>query len=139
MTLRLPQSTIDEIIAHARETAPEECCGIIAGKAGVATKLYRMTNAAEQAYRPYRYEMDGKELLHLIRELDGRDEEFLVIYHSHVATEGRPSPTDIRFAANWPDPYYVLVSLAEDPPPVRAFRIVDGEVTEEPLAVDEKQ
>jgi proteasome lid subunit RPN8/RPN11 len=52
MTLRLPQSMIDEIIAHARETAPEECCGIIAGKDGVATKLYRMTNAAEQAYRP---------------------------------------------------------------------------------------
>jgi proteasome lid subunit RPN8/RPN11 len=135
VTLCLPQAMIDEMIAHAREAAPEECCGIIAGKDGVATRLYRMTNAAEQGYRPYRYEMDGKELLQLINALDARSEEFLVIYHSHVATEGRPSPTDIRFAANWPDPYYVLVSLAEDPPPVRAFRIVDGEVTEEPLTM----
>jgi proteasome lid subunit RPN8/RPN11 len=133
MTLRLPQHHIDDMIAHAREAVPDECCGIIAGRDGLATTLYRMTNSAEKEYRPYRYEMDGKELLHLIRELDSRGEEFLVIYHSHVATEGRPSPTDIRFAANWPDPYYVLVSLIEDPPPVRAFRIVEGAVTEQEL------
>jgi proteasome lid subunit RPN8/RPN11 len=133
MTLRLPQSMIDEMIAHAREAVPNECCGIIAGKDGVATKLYPMTNAAEDGYKPYRYEMDGKELLHLIRDLDSRDEEFLVIYHSHVATQAYPSPTDVRFAANWPDPYYVLVSLAEDPPPVRAFRITDGGIHDEDL------
>ena len=136
MALSLPRAHVEEIIAHAREDAPNECCGIIAGKDGVATKLYRMTNTSDENLRPYRYEMDGKELLHLINELDERGEEFLVIYHSHVATEGRPSPTDVRFAQNWPDPYYVLVSLAEEPPPVRAFRIVEGEVTEEPLEIE---
>jgi proteasome lid subunit RPN8/RPN11 len=136
VTLALPRAHVDEMVAHARADAPNECCGIIAGKDGRATGLYRMTNAADDGYRPYRYEMDGKELLHLINKLDDQGEEFLVIYHSHVATEGRPSPTDVRFAANWPDPYYVLVSLAEEPPPVRAFRIVDGEVTEESLEVE---
>ncbi len=135
MALTLPRSYVDDMIAHARSDAPNECCGIIAGTDHRATKLYRMSNAAEERMRPYRYEMDGKELLQLLRDLDKRGEEFLVIYHSHVATEGRPSPTDVRFAAGWPDPYYVLVSLAEDPPPVRAFRIVDGAVTEEDLIV----
>jgi proteasome lid subunit RPN8/RPN11 len=136
LTLRLQKAHIDDMIAHARAEAPNECCGIIAGKDGAATDLHRMTNAAEDGYRPYRYEMDGKELLRLIRALDDRGEEFFVIYHSHVATEGRPSPTDVRFAANWPDPYYVLVSLAEEPPPVRAFRIVDAAVTEEPIEIE---
>ena len=135
MALTLDRSYIDEMIAHAKRDAPNECCGIIAGNGGRATKLYPMRNAAEEGVRPYRYEMDGRDLLRLLRELDARNEEFLVIYHSHVATEGRPSPTDVRFAAGWPDPYYVLVSLAEDPPPVRAFRIVDGEVTEEELTI----
>ena len=135
MALSLDRSYVDEMIAHAKRDAPNECCGIIAGAGGRPTKLYPMRNAAEERMRPYRYEMDGKELLQLLRELDARNEEFLVIYHSHVATEGRPSPTDVRFAAGWPDPYYVLVSLAEDPPPVRAFRIVDGEVTEEELTI----
>ncbi len=135
MPLVLPRGMIDDMIAHAREDAPNECCGIIARKDGRPTKLYRMRNAAEPAYLPYRYEMDGKDLLGLIRELDARDEEFHVIYHSHTATEGYPSPTDVRFAANWPDPYYVLVSLKDEQPVVRAFRIVDGDVTEVDLEI----
>ncbi|MEX2227977.1 MAG: M67 family metallopeptidase [Dehalococcoidia bacterium] len=135
MALLLPRGMIDDMIAHARQDTPNECCGIIAGKDGRPTQLYRMRNVAEAAYLPYRYEMDGKALLGLIRELDSRDEEFHVIYHSHTATEGYPSPTDVRFAANWPDPYYVLVSLMDEQPVVRAFRIVDGEVSEESLEV----
>ncbi len=136
MTLLLEQQHIDEMIAHAKEDAPNECCGIIAGLDGRATKLYRMVNAAEAGYLPYRYEMDGKALLDLIRELDTRNEEFFVIYHSHTATEGYPSPTDVRFAAGWPDPYYVLVSLMDEAKPVvRAFRIEDGVVAEESIEV----
>jgi proteasome lid subunit RPN8/RPN11 len=74
-------------------------------------------------------------LLRIHREVDGRDEDFLVIYHSHTHTEAYPSPTDVRLAA-WPDAYYVLVSLAEEPPPVRAFRIVEGAVTEAPIEIN---
>ena len=130
MTLALPQSHIEEMIAHAREDAPNECCGIIAGKDGRATKLYRAINAEAS---PYRYSVDAKDLLRIYREVDGNDEDFLVIYHSHTHTEAYPSATDIRLAA-WPDAYYVLVSLMDEANPVvRAYRILEGEVTEEPI------
>lgn len=131
MTLALPQPMIDEMIAHAREDAPNECCGIIAGDAeGRATKLYRAINAEAS---PYRYSVDTKDLLRIHKEVDANDWDFLVIYHSHTHTEAYPSPTDIRLAA-WPDAYYVLVSLMDEAnPAVRAYRITDGEVSEEPI------
>lgn len=130
MALILGQPYIDEMIAHAKEEAPDECCGIIAGKDGRPTKLYRATNAE---HSPYRYSVDPKDLLRIHREVDERDEEFLVIYHSHTHTEAYPSPTDVRLAS-WPDAYYVLVSLMDDArPAVRAFRILDSTVTEEPI------
>ncbi len=130
MPLALQQRHIDEMIAHAKEDAPNECCGIIAGPSdGRATKLYRAINAEAS---PYRYSVDAKDLLRIYRDVDANDEEFLVIYHSHTHTEAYPSPTDIRLAA-WPDAYYVLVSLAEETPIVRAYRIVDGAVTEEAI------
>ncbi len=132
MPLALLQDHVDEMIAHAREDAPNECCGIIAGTSdGRATKLYRAINAEAS---PYRYSVAAKDLLRIFRDVDDNDETFLVIYHSHTHTEAYPSPTDIRLAA-WPDAYYVLVSLAEEPPVVRAYRILDGVVTEEPIGV----
>ncbi len=130
--LTLPQDYVDEMIAHAKEDVPNECCGIIAGKDGAATKLYRAINAEAS---PYRYSVEPKDLLRIYRDLDSNDWEVLVIYHSHTQTEAYPSPTDIRLAA-WEDAYYVLVSLQDDDNPVvRAFRIQDGEVTEEELQV----
>ncbi len=133
MPLVLSQTYIDEMIAHAREDAPNECCGIIAGKDGRPTKLYRAINAEAS---PYRYSVDTRDLLRIHREVDANDWEFLVIYHSHTHTEAYPSPTDIRLAA-WPDAYYVLVSLMDERTPVvRAFRILEGTVTEEPIEVE---
>jgi len=132
MTLLLEQSYIDEMIAHAREDAPDECCGIIAGAGGRAKKLYRAINAEKS---PYRYSVDAKDLLRIYRDADDHDWEFLVIYHSHTHTEAYPSPTDVRLAS-WPDAYYVLVSLMdEEHPAVRAFRILEGVVTEEAIEV----
>ena len=120
MPLILEQQYIDEMIAHAKEEAPNECCGIIAGKDGRATKLYRAINAEAS---PYRYSVDTKDLLRIHREVDDNDQEFLVIYHSHTHTEAYPSPTDVRLAS-WPDAHYVLVSLMDEAKPaVRAFRI----------------
>jgi proteasome lid subunit RPN8/RPN11 len=131
MALTLPQAHVDEMIAHSREDEPDEACGIIAGRDGVATTLHRMVNAQ---HSPYRYEMDGKEVLALLRKLDAGGEEFFVIYHSHTSTEAYPSPTDVRLAAGWPDCYYVLVSLQQkDAPVVRGFRIIDGVIAEEPI------
>lgn len=130
MTLRLPQEHIDEMISHAREDAPNECCGIIAGADGRAMKLYRAVNAEAS---PYRYSVEPKDLLRIHKDADANDWEFMVIYHSHTHTEAYPSPTDVRLAA-WPEAYYVLVSLMDEQQPVvRAFRIVDGQITEAPI------
>jgi proteasome lid subunit RPN8/RPN11 len=129
--LTLPRVFIDEMIAHAREDAPNECCGIIAGKDGRPTKLFRAKNAEAS---PYRYNVDPKDLFRIHRESDANDWEFLAIYHSHTASEAYPSPTDIRLAF-WPETFYVLVSLMDPKKAVvRAFRIVDGQVSEEDLA-----
>ena len=130
--LTLPKDYVDEMIAHAKEDVPNECCGIIAGKDGDATKLYRAINAEAS---PYRYSVESKDLLRIYRDLDSNDWDVLVIYHSHTQTEAYPSPTDIRLAA-WEDAYYVLVSLQDDDNPVvRAFLIKDGEITEEELQI----
>ena len=130
MALILEQTYIDQMIAHAREDAPNECCGIIAGKDGRPTKLYRAINAEAS---PYRYSVDTRDLLRIHREVDANDWEFLVIYHSHTHTEAYPSPTDVRLAT-WPEAHYVLVSLMDEgQPAVRAFRILDGAISEEPI------
>jgi proteasome lid subunit RPN8/RPN11 len=140
MTLKLPQSMIDEMVAHAKEDLPNECCGVITGKGEAATTLYRTRNAEPS---PFRYSIDPRDLLKIERETDERGESILVIYHSHVASEAYPSPTDVRLS-QWqgadppvelyPGAYYVLVSLKYDPPMVRAFRIpASGEIQEEEL------
>jgi len=130
--LTLPKQLIDEMVAHAREETPNECCGIVAGKDGLAVKLFRGRNAEAS---PYRYNVDPEELFRIYRECEERGWEFLAIYHSHTASEAYPSQTDMRLAF-WPEAYYVVVSL-QDPANVvmRAFRILDGAVSEEELRV----
>jgi proteasome lid subunit RPN8/RPN11 len=128
--MRLERQYVDEMVAHAIEDAPNECCGIIGGVDGRATKLFRARNAEAS---PYRYSVDPKDLLRIFRECDDNGWSFLAIYHSHVASEAYPSPTDVRLAF-WPEAYYVLVSLADKANPVvRSYRIVDGTVTEEAI------
>jgi len=130
MTLGLPQPFLDDMIAHAREDAPNECCGIIAGDNGRAVKLFRAKNAEAS---PYRYNVEPKDLFRIYRECDENGWSFLAIYHSHTASEAYPSPTDVRLAF-WPEAYYVLVSLQDaEKPVVRAFRILDGAVNEEEI------
>jgi proteasome lid subunit RPN8/RPN11 len=117
-----------EMIAHAREQFPKECCGLIAGVDGAPVKLVRATNTEDSEFR---YRVDDRELLRFLHECEENGWEFLAVYHSHTRSEAYPSPTDVRLARNWPDPYYILVSLQdEDSPVVRAFRITDGEISE---------
>jgi proteasome lid subunit RPN8/RPN11 len=133
VTFRLPQAHIDEMVAHAREDAPNECCGIIAGKGDRAQKLFRAKNAEESKWR---YSVDSQDLFRIWRECDQNDWEFLAVYHSHTASEAYPSETDVRLAF-WPEAYYVLVSLEDaENPVVRAFRILDGKVSEEELLAE---
>ncbi len=129
--LTLPQPFLDDIVAHALADAPNECCGIIAGEDGRAVKLFRAINAEAS---PYRYSVEPKDLFRIYRECDDNGWSFLGIYHSHTASEAYPSPTDVRLAF-WPEAYYILVSLQDASNPiVRAYRILDGAISEEEIA-----
>lgn len=134
--LKIAQGLIDEIVAHARRDHPDEACGVIVGPVGSdrPERFIPMLNAARS---PTFYEFDATELLALYRDLDDRDEEPVVVYHSHTATEAAPSRTDVALASE-PGAHYLLVSTAHpDQDEVRSWRIVDGETTEEPVEVVE--
>ena len=122
------------IVAHARADHPDEACGVIAGPAGSdrPERFIPMINAERS---PTFYRFDSLEQLRVWREMDDRDEEPVVIYHSHTATEAYPSRTDISYAME-PGAHYVLVSTREpDADEFRSFRILDGVVTEEGVTV----
>lgn len=128
------------MVAHARQDHPDEACGVIAGPAGSdrPERFIPMINAARS---PTFYEFDSTDLLKLYRDLDSRDEDPVVIYHSHTATEAYPSRTDISYASE-PFAHYVLVSTRETgtedgPYELRSYRIVDGVVTEEEIEISE--
>ena len=132
--LTINRATYDAIVAHARKDHPDEACGIVAGPAGSERpeRFVPMVNAARS---PTFYEFDSLDLLRLYRELDANDEDPVVIYHSHTATEAYPSRTDVSYASE-PAAHYVLVSTRdEDETEFRSFRIVDGVVTEEDVDV----
>ena len=136
--LRIPRAIVDAMIAHAREDLPNEACGLVHARNGSAVSVHRVTNVAAS---PYRFEMHGIEQMKLEQRREHHGETLFAIYHSHVASPAYPSPTDVRMAffppgeideePAYPDTYYVLVSLAEEPPPVRAYRIRKGGLIEE--------
>ena len=109
--LTIAQEIVDAIVAHARQDHPDEACGIVAGPVGSdrPERFVPMLNAARS---PTFYEFDSGDLLRLYRDLDARDEEPVVVYHSHTATEAYPSRTDVAYASE-PGAHYVLVSTRE--------------------------
>ncbi|SEF90250.1 Proteasome lid subunit RPN8/RPN11, contains Jab1/MPN metalloenzyme (JAMM) motif [Thermomonospora echinospora] len=132
--LTIERALYDKIVAHARADHPDEACGIVAGPVGSdqPTRFIAMTNAERS---PTFYRFDSMEQLRVWREMDDNDEEPVVIYHSHTATEAYPSRTDISYASE-PNAHYVLVSTRDpEAEEFRSFRIVDGEVTEEEVRV----
>ncbi len=134
---RMEKRFIDEMVAHAREDLPNECCGILAGQNGHVLKLYRMSNVEAS---PFRFSMDPGEIVKVDTEAGDNDWDLLAIYHSHTQSGAYPSDTDVRIAGGtaelWPDVRYVLVSLMDDDAPqVRLFRIAGGVITEEHLEV----
>jgi proteasome lid subunit RPN8/RPN11 len=135
--LTIGRALADKIIAHARADHPDEACGVVAGAAGEdhPARVIPMTNAERS---PTFYRFDSMEQLKVWREMDDRDEEPVVIYHSHTATEAYPSRTDISYAME-PGAHYVLVSTRDpDVTEFRSFRIVSGEVTEEEVRFTEE-
>jgi proteasome lid subunit RPN8/RPN11 len=134
--LRIDKAIYDAIIAHARADHPDEACGVVAGPIGSdrPVRFIPMTNAERS---PTFYRFDSLEQLKVWREMDAKDEEPVVIYHSHTATEASPSRTDISYASE-PGAHYLMVSTRHpDHEDVRSFRIVDGEVSEEEVVVAE--
>src|SRR5450631_3630037 len=132
--LVIAQRTVDEMVEHARRDHPDEACGVVAGAAGsdIPSRLIPMLNAARS---PTFYEFDSTDLLKLYREMEDNDEEPVVVYHSHTATEAYPSRTDISYASE-PQAHYVLVSTRDaDTAEFRSFRIVDSVVTEEEVVI----
>jgi proteasome lid subunit RPN8/RPN11 len=130
----IARSLLDELIAHARTDAPNECCGVIAVEPGSPPCAARVHRTVNTAASPLRFEVDGKELLHAIEEIEGAGRELGAIYHSHTRTAPYPSQTDINFAANWPGVEWIIVGLATGrEPEVRSYLIDGADVQEVPI------
>ena len=132
--MRITRELADEIVAHAREEAPNECCGLVGGTNGAATRVYRAANAEAS---PFRYVVDPQDQLRIMGEIDDAGEELVGIYHSHTRSEAYPSQTDVNLAEGWPDPLYLICSIAQAEPELRAFAIRDERIEEVELVVEE--
>lgn len=121
--MRISQGLIDEMIVHAREDLPNECCGMIGGSDGEATAVIRVANSAAS---PLRYEMDPQQQYNALKSIEDGGDELLAIYHSHTKSGAYPSQTDVNQAVAWPEQIYVIVSLAdEEAPDVKAYLLKD--------------
>ena len=130
--MRITRELVDEMVAHAREEAPNECVGLVAARDGDAVAVHRATNSEAS---PYRFVIDGKEQLALINHIEDAGLDIGAIYHSHTRTAPEPSQTDITFAKGWPGVVWIIVGLQNAEPHVRAWLIDDGTVSEVELVV----
>jgi proteasome lid subunit RPN8/RPN11 len=134
--MNISRQLLDELIAHAREDAPNECCGVVAVESpralDGAVRAARVHRAVNTAASPLKFEVDGKELLGLIDAIERDGQELGAIYHSHTRTAPYPSQTDINFAAHWPGVEWVIVGLAggAEEAEVRSYLIDTGRVRE---------
>ena len=132
--MRISAQLLDEIVAHARAEAPNECCGMIASRDGRAVTVHPTRNIHAS---PPRYELDPQEQLQDLNAIDDAGRELGAIYHSHTRSAPEPSQTDVNLAKWWPEPLYVIVGLEHETRDVRAWRIVDGAVSEAALEVED--
>jgi proteasome lid subunit RPN8/RPN11 len=132
--VQFSRALLDQLIEHARQDLPNECCGIVASDDGAAVKVFRATNAEAS---PVRYSLDPREQYRITMEIEERGWELGAIYHSHTRSEAYPSQTDVNLAF-YPDAIYVIVSLRKPADPeVRAFRIADERIEEIAITVEE--
>jgi proteasome lid subunit RPN8/RPN11 len=131
--MRISRELLDDVIAHARADAPNECCGMIASRDGVAVAVHRARNAAASRFR---YEIDGMEQYKIQSAIEDAGLDLGAIYHSHTRSAPLPSETDINLAF-YPDAVYLIVGLAGEEPDVRAWTIRDGQVSEAALEIED--
>jgi proteasome lid subunit RPN8/RPN11 len=133
--LRVPRQLLEEMVAHAREESPRECCGLIACEDEVAVAVHRIANVAVN--RKTAYFMDATEQLHTMQAIEDAGLDVGAIYHSHPRSQPVPSPTDVNLAKQWPGMRWIIVGLAGEEPQVRTWRIVGTEFHEDPHAVQD--
>jgi proteasome lid subunit RPN8/RPN11 len=123
--IKLLASQIRELYAHAQQSAPQECCGLIGGRASSAKTVYRLPNVAADPL--VAYEAAPEELFAAQRQMRARGEDLLAIYHSHPrSAEPAPSASDVRLAF-YPAATYLIIGLAQAHPVMSAFRIDERE------------
>jgi [CysO sulfur-carrier protein]-S-L-cysteine hydrolase len=135
--LRLTSEAHARLVAHAYDGLPDEACGLLAGPAAAAgdakaTRFYPCRNAARSSRV---YTVDHRDYMAAEDDADARGHVILGVVHSHTHTDAWPSPTDVDRAVD-PGWHYVIVSLRDEAPVTRSFRIVDGRIVEEAIAVD---
>ena len=134
--MRVPSEIYEQLMAHAEQDAPNECCGLIGGRDGAATSLYRARNAEAS---PLRYRIADQEVFDVRKQIEEKGEDLVAIYHSHTASPAYPSQTDINLAfwewskdgqteraLAWPGTIYLIASLAEGEKPLRGFDITEA-------------
>lgn len=132
--MRIAQSLIDEMVAHARADLPNECCGMVAGTDGEASVVIPVVNSAAS---PLRFEMDPQGQYDALKAIEDDGKEMLAIYHSHTKSAAYPSQTDVNQAVNWPDAVYLIVSLQdEDAPEVKGYWLKDLKIDDAELIVE---
>lgn len=131
--MKISQDLVDEMVAHARDDLPNECCGLVGGVDGEASEVIRVENAAAS---PLRYEMDPKAQYDAYKAIEDEGHELLAIYHSHTKSAAYPSQTDVNQAVAWPDQVYVIVSLEDrEAPDVKGYLLKDLKVADAPLEI----
>lgn len=129
--IKITKQILEKIIKHAKQRAPIEACGYLAGWGKVASYHYEMTNVDKSSEH---FSFEPQQQFSVLRDARARGIKILAVYHSHPQSPARPSAEDIRLAYD-PSLYYVIVSLAEKQPEVAAFSIRQGEVQEEGIEI----
>ena len=140
--MRISRALLDEVIAHARAEAPNECCGMIASRDGEAVAVHRATNVAAS---PLRYIMDPNEQYRIQDAIESDGLELGAIYHSHTRSDPIPSQTDINLATlgdsglpSFPGTLYLIVGVKSDADDVRAWEIAGGRYEQRALDILER-
>ncbi|GHU99705.1 Mov34/MPN/PAD-1 family protein [Bacteroidia bacterium] len=130
--IRIPREIIERIIAQAREELPNEACGLLTGEGNVVAELYPMRNVDAS---PEHFSFDPREQFAVLKSARQSGQRIIANFHSHPATPARPSGEDIRLAYD-PELCYIILSLAEEQPVIKAFSIRDGRAEQVSIEVE---
>lgn len=125
----IPKKIYDKMVEHAISELPNEACGILAGKQNIVSEIYTMENIDKS---PDSFFMKPAEQLMVIRDLRRKKIDMISIYHSHPNSPARPSKKDIEMAF-YEDVNYIIISLQNKIPVIKAFKIINNEFSETPI------